>query len=395
MVIEPVIGGAKRHVLDLLGGLDRQRFEITLVYSAERDAAFRDETRSLCASGVACVEIPMVRQPNPLADLRALTRLAHLFRRERFDVIHAHASKAGLLARMAALISGASRICYTPHVYAFAGKSGLAGLAFRAVEALAAPLTSRVIALTPDQAAAAVRAGVARPGQIAVIPNGIALAPWDHLPPQHQARAQLALDPNRPVVALAARLDARKRVDFFLTAASHALAALPGIQFAIAGHGPELAALPRLARQLGVERDVRFLGELPDIVALYAAADVVCLTSSAEGMPYALMEAMAARRPVVATRVAGIEELVPSDAGVLAPRDDPAAFAQALARLLADPPQRERMGRAGRAHVERLWPLERFTAAHTRLYESVAGWGRRRGSTDGMDHDAQRPKRPS
>jgi len=391
LVIEPVIGGAKRHVLDLLRGLDRQRFDLTLVYSAERDAAFRDETRLLSASGVVCVEVPMVRQPSPLADLRALTQLIRLFQRSRFDLIHAHASKAGLLARVAAQFAGAPRVLYTPHVYAFTGRTGLPALAFRAAEALAAPLATRTIALTQPQADMAVRAGVARRRQIVVIPNGLDASTWDHLSTPAQARTELGLDPAQPVIALAARLEARKRADIFITAARHVLAAQPGVQFAIAGDGPERPALDTLRRRLGVESRVHLLGELTDTRALYAAADIVCLTSAAEGMPYALMEAMAARKPIVATRVPGVEELVPNNAGLLVSTHAPDAFAQALLRLLADPPLRARMGQAGREHIETRWPLTRFIEAHTRLYERAIGADSPLDAMDQIGHRAQPP----
>lgn len=371
-ILEPVVGGTKRHVLDILTGLDPERFDFTLIYSAERDRAFRSVAEELTAAGVRCVEVPMTRAPRPAMDLRAFRRILNVFETGRFDVVHAHASKAGLLARAAAWLAGVRRVVYTPHVYHFATRRGAARALYWTPEWLAAQVTSRVVAVCEGQARAMARSGVARPEQIVVIENGVRVADFEGLG-RATARRGLALPRFAPVVAMLARLAPRKGVDVFLRMAAHVLRSAPNVRFLVAGDGPERERLEAMRDALGLRGAVDILGQFSDPRPLYAAADVVALTSEHEGLPYALIEAMAAARAVVATDAPGNRDaVVHGDTGLLAPVGDAVALADHVLRLLGDARQRDAMGRRGRERVERRFTLERFLSRTAALLEGHA-----------------------
>ena len=370
-VIEPTIGGTKRHVLDILTGLDPSRFEFTLIYSAERDPAFREVAADLAARGVRCVEAPMVRAPRPLTDLTAFRRIRGVLEKGRFDVVHAHAAKAGLLARAAAWRAGVPRVIYTPHVYHFATQRGVARALYRAPEWLASRVTTRVVALSEGQARAMVRDGVAREDQITVIENGVDLRAYEGLD-REAARRRFALPRYAPVVATLARLAPRKGVDVFLRMAVHVLRSAPAVRFLVAGDGPERRRLKRLRDALGLADSVDFLGELHDPRPVYAAADVIALTSRHEGLPYVLLEAMAAGRAVVATDAPGNRDaVVDGETGLLAPVGDAAALGEQVLRLLGGPLLREDMAQRGRERAERRFTLDRFLMRTAALLRGV------------------------
>ena len=119
-VIEATENGTKKHVLQLMAHVDRARYELELVASNLRDPeGFQRDIDRLRAEGFVVHLVPMARTVHPLRDLRALVLLARLFRRQRYDVVHCHSSKAGFLGRLAALLAGCRHIVYTPHCFSF------------------------------------------------------------------------------------------------------------------------------------------------------------------------------------------------------------------------------------------------------------------------------------
>lgn len=359
-ILEPAVGGVRRHALDILAGLDQLRFDFTFIYSAQRDPGFRRLIPDLERAGVRCVEVPMARALSPAADLRAFGRLLRVLREGRFDVVHAHSSKAGALGRLAAWLVGVPRIVYTPHVYYFAARSGAAGLFFRLIEWVAGMVTSKVVAVSPGQREAAIRSGVVRPKGIVVVENGVDASAFDGPPDRGSARRRLGVALDRPVAAMVARLAPRKRCDLFLRVAARVRDRIPEACFLVAGDGEERGRLERLCDELGLRDCVEFLGHVEDPRPVYAASDVVVLTSSHEGLPYVLLEAMAAARPVVVTDVPGARDAVRhGHNGFLASADDAAGLARFVARLMVDEELRVRMGRRGRDLVERRFSLTR------------------------------------
>jgi glycosyltransferase involved in cell wall biosynthesis len=173
-------------------------------------------------------------------------------------------------------------------------------------------------------------------------------------------------------VGIVARLVPIKRHEWFLEAAVKVTQRYPGCQFLLVGDGERRQELEEFVRQLGLDGQVRFLGWQRDLERIYADLDLVALTSANEGSPVSLIEAMAAGRPVVSTRVGGVPDLVENGvAGLLVPPGDPAALAEAMTTLLADPQRRRLMGQAGRERVYPALSAQRLVRDIDQLYTNL------------------------
>lgn len=204
-----------------------------------------------------------------------------------------------------------------------------------------------------------------------VIPNGIDLASW-RTPPRDVARRMLDVPPDDFVIATVGRLHAQKGHKYLLRAAVETLSKQPNATFLIAGYGPLREKLEARAKKLGIARRVRFLGYRRDVERVMAAANVFVLPSLWEGMSNAILEAMAAARPVIATSVDGnSEEVADKETGLLVPPADAPALAEAILRLARDPERATRLGRAGRRRVEELFSLKKMTDAYLDFYAQL------------------------
>ncbi len=233
--------------------------------------------------------------------------------------------------------------------------------------------------ITNSEAAArflAAERGVAST-RIRVVPNGIDIAPFARAAAgRTAARAALGLAPRTIALLTVANLRAPKGLDVLVETAARLAARPAGRPFIwlVAGEGPLAADLAADLEQRSLTSHVRLLGFRRDVGTLLAAADIFCLTSRREGVPVAILEAMAAGRAVVATRVGGVSELVvDGETGHLVPPADPGALAAALARLTADDERRATLGAAGQARARALFTLEKAAAAIAAVYDELLG----------------------
>jgi glycosyltransferase involved in cell wall biosynthesis len=229
-----------------------------------------------------------------------------------------------------------------------------------------------LITTNPDQGHIAARAAQPPPA-IQYVPNGIAVTGHaGGAAPQH-LRARYGLPTECEIVASVGRLATEKRHDVFLRACSTIAQSRPRTHFIIAGIGPKRAGLERLARDFGIHDRVHFARLVDDIPALLSVVTVLMHTSDAEGTPRAVLEAMAAGVPVVATAVGGVPDLVENGrTGVLVPRRAPSALADATVRLLSDVDARERMGALARRRVESLFSAAIMAERTEALYRRHA-----------------------
>jgi glycosyltransferase involved in cell wall biosynthesis len=355
---QPHDGGVARHVVTLLQGLPPGRFTVDV--ACPRGSL--TWTSLADRPGITLHPIGAHRRPAP-ADGRSWLTLQRLV--ARADVVHVHSSKAGFLGRLASFARGKRRACvFTPHGWSFWAADGAEAHLYVRLERLAAHWCRAIVALSGDERAAGLDAGVGRPEQYRVIPNGVPLE-----------RFALARSPVRGRILMAGRLARPKRPDLALRALAAVRARIPEAELHVAGDGPLRPEAERLAAELGLSGAVRFLGYREDVPELLAGSECVLLASDYEGCPLAVVEAMAAGVPVVATDAGGVAELVrPGHTGLVTPRGDFAALADGLEEVLVDPERAARLGAAGRRTAESGLSLEGMVGRLVALYdESYAG----------------------
>lgn len=315
------------------------------------------------------------REVSPANDLRATLRMYRLIRASRPHIVHTHMAKAGTAGRLAARLARVPIVVHTFHGHTFHSYFGKAKTRlFLEIERTLARVTDRIIAVGEDQRREIARYGVTPLGNIAVIPLGLEIEGLlDAESARGALKAELGLNGHSRLVGIVARLVPIKAHEVFLEAAVRVRAADPDSHFLVVGDGERRSELEGMAARLGLGSAVRFLGWRADMKQVYADLDVVALSSNNEGSPVALIEAMAAGRPVVATAVGGVGEVVQhGESGLLVPPRDPRALADGVLTLLHDPARSERFGRAGRASVYPRHAASRLVADVARLYEELA-----------------------
>ena len=354
-------GGAEAALLMLLEHLDRDRWRPTLVYHPAE--AVEPLERRAAEAGADL--LPILPLPLGIDGLKRAPALARLLRRERPDVFHAHLSwqlackfplAAAVLARVPAVIA-------TVQLYVDAPLSTSSLVQLRAI----GRGVGRYVAVS-DDIAVSLRRDLRLPsGKVEVIHNAVDLSRFSAAP-DRGLRRTLTGDDRTPLVLTAARLHEQKGIDVLI----QAVPSIPAAHFVIAGDGPDRRSLEKLARDLGVEERVTFLGARSDIPALLCASDLFVLPSRYEGFPLALLEAMAAGVAVVATRIAGVDELVVGgETGYLVEAGDSAALASAITSLLADPDARRALATRGHDLVLQRHTAEAMTARVTRVYDEL------------------------
>jgi glycosyltransferase involved in cell wall biosynthesis len=358
---QPTGGGVGRHVRDLAECLSERGQQIMLVGPSPPDGMSR------LPAGVSHVPLELGRAVSPAGDLAALGRLSAILRRLKPDLVHTHSSKAGALARVARLARPTMPVVYTPHGYAFAGWFSGAGerLAYREIERALAPLSSRVVCVCEAEARLGRSVGFAK--RIRVIHNGIA-----QVAPGAADPRMLELARKGPVVCVLTQLRPGKGIEALIDATPALAARGHALQVAIWGEGPERETLEDRARRAGVAESVHFLGRSSDPLAALRGADVFVHPSLAESFPYAILEAMAAGAPIVASDVGGIgEALQDGESGMLVPPGSVSALTEAVGELLEDRGRREAMGSSARGRVQRVFTREAMIDRLIGVYHEV------------------------
>ncbi len=334
----------------------------------------------LANAHIRFLEIPVTRRFEPLSDLKTLFALYRLLRRERFDIIHTHTPKGGLLGQYAALLARIPLRVHTIHGLYFPGF-------MRPEQRWLYVLLERITLLfshynfsqNPEDIPVAIEERIVRPERLEQIGNGIALDRFDpsRVSPaeRRRIRDKLGLTDDMLVVGMVGRLVEEKGYLDAFEAARLVKARVPNARFIFIGgfeNKPD-AIKPTTLRDYGIDDVAQLLGHRGDVEYLYAAMDVFMLPSHREGFPRAVMEAAAMGKPCVVTDVRGCRQTVEHEVnGLLVPSRDPAALADALERLLHSQLDRERMGRRSREKALLEFDETRIFAAIISAYKRLA-----------------------
>jgi glycosyltransferase involved in cell wall biosynthesis len=372
------MGGPALHVAYLTSGLAARGYETTLVAG---ELSRGEGSMSFVAEQL---DVPVVtvselhRDISPVRDAIATIRLARMIRRERPDIVHTHTAKAGALGRLAALLAGpAARplIVHTFHGHVLRGYFGpLRARAFKLVETVLARRTDALVAVSPQVRDDLVALGVAPRKKFVVVRLGIELEARVSADGDARARARrvLGVPADRFLVGWIGRMTGVKRTGDVLLALRDLRDLGIDANLCMVGDGPERDAVEEQAHRLGIARYCLYLGYQEDVAGWYAALDAVVLPSANEGTPVSAIEALAVGRPVVATRVGGVPDVVrDGENGFLVEVGDTEGLAERLARLAGDPALRGRMGASGRERMLTRYSVERLVDDVDRLYRSL------------------------
>jgi glycosyltransferase involved in cell wall biosynthesis len=346
------VGGPSLHVIFLTAGLQARGYRTQLVIGQE--SAREGNMLPLAeAKKISCVQIEgLGREIRLLSDFRALWTLYRMMREFRPAIVHTHTAKAGVLGRIAARLARVPVVVHTYHGHVLRGYFGpLKTSFFRCLEFVLARGSTALVAVSAAVKQDLVQLGVAPATLIRVIPLGLELTALAGALPRGGLRTEAGVPADAPLVGIVGRLVPIKDLPTFLEAAVLVQEQVPDVRFAIVGDGEERELLQQQSARLGLENRVFFHGWRRDMDAVYGDLDVVVNSSLNEGTPVALIEALAAGKPVVATRVGGTVDLLGDGArGALVPPSDPGALARAIVDALQTPAARER-ARAGQAYV--------------------------------------------
>jgi glycosyltransferase involved in cell wall biosynthesis len=371
------VGGPSLHVVYLTAGLRALGYETLLVVGREgpREGNLLDWAR---ARGVECLQLHgLGREILPWSDARSLVEIYRLMRRFRPTIVHTHAAKAGLVGRLAARLAGVPVRVHTFHGHVLRGYFGpLRSRAFGLIERGLARTSSAIVAVSDAVKRELVELRVAPASRIRVIPLGLDLEPLAGSLPRGALRGPARVPADAPLVGCVGRLAAIKDLDTFLAAAALVRRARPEVRFALVGDGEERSRLEQVCRRAGLSDAVHFHGWQRDLASVYGDLDVAVNSSRNEGTPVALIEALAAGRPVVATRVGGTPDLLGDDErGLLVPPGDPQALARAVLDVLTRSDEARARAEAGRAHVLARHTTRRLVHDVDQLYRELLAAG--------------------
>ena len=341
-------GGSAQNTMCTVLGHDRTQFEPVVitggagVWDAQGGRiATMDNLRRLEKESIRYHMVPsLVRHVSPKADPAALWKLVALLRQEQPHIVHTHTSKAGVLGRLAARIAGVPVIVHTPHGHVFYGHFGsISSWVFLQIERALAWITDGLIALTTAEKTEHLERGVGCADRFAVIPSGIDIDRFKQARTAGKAIPEwFDCPPDATVIGSVGWLTDIKGHRFVVDAVAQLKPEHPQLHFVIVGSGDQHDALLYQAKKAGINHSVHLIGHREDVEACLAGMDGFVLPSLNEGMGRALVEAMAAGLPVIASSVGGIPALIEDENnGLLVPAGDSLALAGALRRILSDP----------------------------------------------------------
>ena len=332
-------GGGPRHVYDLVRNLSRSEFEFMV--GAPRDGIFFERFQEL---GIPVTEIPLGQ-----VGIRQLFATIRLIRHHGVDLVHTHGKGPGLYGRLAARWLGIPAV-HTFHGIHYGSYPWIGQRLYLMLERYLARLSHTIINVSASQEAEGLNLQLFSAGQSVVITNGVDFEEMDHLLLESPVkRESLGLGPNDFVLGCVSRFDPVKRLEVLLDALGRLRDRIPDVMLVLVGGGGEEDRIRHLARRLGLQDRVIFTGFLEAPARIYPALDLYLSTSSKEGLPLALVEAMGAGLATVATDVPGHRDVLrQGKTGLLIPADNDSALADAVVSLWSDPIKRAALSKAAR-----------------------------------------------
>ncbi len=359
VITRMIVGGAQENTLLTIKGHIEKGHEVVLVtgFSPGREGEL---LKNVEMPPFNIVEIPeMVREVSPVKDLKALRKLREYFKKEKFDVVHTHSSKAGIIGRIAARQAGVPVVVHTVHGQAFhAYEKPWKKLLYITAERIAAKYCDKIYAVAQAMIDQCVDAKVAPREKYMVVYSGMDTAAFANAGRNMELRQKLGIPENAKVIVTVARLFPMKGYEEMLPAAARLVKEFPDLHFLPVGDGPMYDELQKQIADLGLSGNFHFAGLVPphEVCDYIAQADLLWHLSLHEGLPRAVVQALAVGIPAIGYKLDGTPEVVLNGKTgyVTAPQDVDAVVARSR-ELLNDAALRAEMGKNGKDLV-----IERF-----------------------------------
>ena len=354
------IAGSENHLLTLLPALRENGFEPTMLVLAGRGDRPASFITSMKSRGIDCEMISMRDNLDPLLPIR----LVQFMRAHPSHLVHTHLIHADLYGTLAARLAGVPAVVSTKHGY----NPWRAKRFYACLDRLASFFQDRIITISDALLHWLVKVEGLRPEKLSTIHYALER---DRFRPS--VSADLSLEVSPPVIGTISRLIHQKGIHVLLKAFAACNKTHPSSSLVVIGDGPERSNLENLARKLGLGNRVHFLGHRADAHRILPQFNIFAFPSFGEGFGLVLLEAMACSKPVVASDVMSIPEIVQQGkSGLLVPAQDVSALAEALDTLIEDPELRDRFGKAGFQRVRTEFTVERMVRKTAEVYQEAS-----------------------
>ncbi len=361
MIDRPTLGGGQTALLLLAENLDPQRFEVFVCTGSEGPLV--DEIRKRGFRHIP-VSLAKTLSLGPVNQVRAGLE------KNRIQILHTHGGIAGLYGRWAARRSRTPVTVHTLHgIHYLHYRNPLLRGLYVLQERILSCRSDGLILVSQADLSRAKKHRLAPESKMFCIPNGIDLKLEKGTEDGQRRRREFGAEPDQPVIGTVARLHRQKGIVYLVKAAGRVLSAFPGVKIVVVGDGPLGRTLRKTAVKMGLEGKFLFLGARKDAASLMGLSDIFVLPSLWEGLPFVLVEAAALGKPIIATAVDGIMEVIEDGkTGLLVPPRDPRALADAIISLLRDQDRAKRLAERARAIIPPRFPLRRMVEQTQSLY---------------------------
>lgn len=365
--LEAVGGGALKHLTYLVTHLNRDMYDITVVLSNQRNENANQDIEKIKNSSTKVLYVPICRKINIVKDCIILSKIYKILKKDRFDIIHAHSSKAGGLFRLAAFLAGNKNILYTPHSFYFQGLEGIKKKLFIGLEKLLAKITTYII-VSEGETNEILKNKIIGENYVLNINNAIDFNDYKHSFEINDTLEKYNIPAGKFIVGSVGRLTVQKDWGTFVFAANEVLKKHPETIFIIAGEGELRNEIQELIFTLGLEKRIVLTGYVREIHKIFGVIDIFVSTSLWEGLPYVILEAMNYKKPIITTDTCNEGVVCHEKSGFITPVKDFKTIAQKINELIEDKQKTIQMGLEGNEILTLKYSFKSFIDNHESLY---------------------------
>ncbi|MCM8791931.1 MAG: glycosyltransferase family 4 protein [Candidatus Omnitrophica bacterium] len=363
------LGGAQKQLLELIRNLDKERYRVYL-FTAKEGLLIK-EAESI--ESVKIIKSRYLERPiNPFKDTVAFIELYSFIRKNRFQIVHTHSSKAGILGRVAAKVAAVKNIIHTVHGWPFHRyQNKIIYWIFIWLERITSFFTAKIIVVSNYDRKKGLKYKIGTPDKYTLINYGIDYSEFKRRPAL-ELKEQLKINKDQPLIGMIACFKPQKGIFDFIKVAQRVSFSFPEAKFVLVGDGALKPKIERFIQRLNLEDKIILLGWRRDIAEILSIIDIFLLTSRWEGMPISVLEAKASKKPVIVTDTGGVSEIMRDSVdGFLVPCGNIELISERVLILLKDKELRENMGRESEGSLDNRFSFAFMIKAIDNLYSQI------------------------